>query len=52
MLAGEPYLLEYQRNIVHDLHDRGFRIMDDLIPKRVLFAILDMTGETRAKERT
>lgn len=50
MLSGEPYLLEYQKNILYDIpkvtwenkKTRSMQIIDDFIPQHVLVSFIDL----------
>ena len=51
MLSGEPYLLEYQENIVRDLqllNEECSRVcgmlLDEVVPHRVLVCVIDLTS--------
>lgn len=43
MLSGEPYLLEYQKNIVRELEGIGDRVfLDEVVPRRVLVGVVSV----------
>ena len=43
MLSGEPYLLNYQKNIMRELKSLGERVfLNEIVPRRVFVGVVDV----------